>query len=300
MNSDGRAAQWRLTPERGSVPLIRLMARLSLLLGRAPSRVVLHGVAAYFLAFSGSARRASRAYLERALGRPPRLAEIYRHFLTFATTVHDRIYLLKGRFDLFDIAVRGADLFGPEGALLMGAHFGSFEALRACGRRRGNRRVAMTMYEENARKVAAVLDAISPSASEDIVALGRPEAMLELRSLLEQGVFVGVLADRTPGDEPMIEVDFLGSPARFPTGPMRMAAVLRQRVNFMAGVHLGGNRYEVGFEPLVDFSALGDLPPEARARLVTDAVRAYAAALERHVRSAPWNWFNFYDFWEKA
>ncbi|HET6264826.1 MAG TPA: acyl-CoA synthetase [Usitatibacter sp.] len=300
MNPPAGAAQWRLTPERGSMPMIRLMARLSLLLGRSPSRVLLYAVAAYFLAFGGAARRASREYLGRALGRPSTLRESYRHFLTFATTVHDRIYLLKGRFDLFDIEVRGAELFGPEGALLMGAHFGSFEALRACGRKLGHRRVAMTMYEENARKVAAVLDAISPAASEDIVALGRPEAMLELRGLLEQGALVGVLADRTPGDDPVIEVEFLGLPARFPTGPMRMAAVLRQRVIFMAGVHLGGNRYEVGFEPLVDFSGLGELLPEARAQHVADAVRAYAGVLERHVRAAPWNWFNFYDFWGKA
>jgi len=30
---------------------------------------------------------------------------------------------LKDRFDLLDIKVHGAELFGPEGALLMGAHF---------------------------------------------------------------------------------------------------------------------------------------------------------------------------------
>jgi predicted LPLAT superfamily acyltransferase len=230
------------------------------------------------------------------LGREPGWRDWHRHVLTFATTVHDRVYFLRDRFDLFDIQVRGAELFGPQGALLMGAHFGSFEALRATGRGIGHRRVAMAMYEENARKVGGVLAAIAPAATLDIVALGRPEAMIELRNRMEDGAMVGVLADRTLGDEPTLEVEFLGAPARFPTGPMRMAAVLRRPVFFMAGIHRGGNRYEVIFEPLVDFSA-PDAEGSSRADRVAEGVRAYAAHLEQHVRSAPWNWFNFFDFW---
>ena len=291
----GEAAQWRLAPERGSLPLIRFMARASVMLGRAPSRILLRLAAAYFFLTGGAARRASRDFLTRALGRAPAPGEIYRHFFTFATTVHDRIYLLKDRFDLLDIRVHGAELFGPEGALLMGAHFGSFEAMRACGRSMGHRRVAMAMYEENARKVMGVLSAISPAALQDIIALGRVDSMLEVRQRLDEGVLVGVLADRTLGEEPTVAVDFLGAPAAFPTGPMRMAAVLRRRVLFMVGVHLGGNRYEVRFEPLVDFSA-GE-QAGARSERVVDAVRAYAARLEHYARVAPFNWFNFFDFW---
>ena len=291
----GEAAQWRLAPERGSLPAIRFMARLSVAAGRAPSRILLRIAAAYFLLTGGAARRASRQFLTRALGRPPTLREIYRHFFTFATTVHDRIYLLKDRFDLLDIKVHGAELFGPEGALLMGAHFGSFEAMRACGRSMAQRRVAMAMYEENARKVMGVLSAISPAAMQDIIALGRVESMLEVRQRLDEGVLVGVLADRTLGDEPTLAVDFLGAPAPFPTGPMRMAAVLRRRVVFMVGVHLGGNRYEVRFEPLVDFS-VGE-EAGGRSERVAEAVRAYAGRLEHYARTAPYNWFNFFDFW---
>ena len=269
------AAAWRVAPERGSLPLIRFMAWLSLAAGR----------------------RASRDFLSRALGREPTRREVFRHFFTFATTVHDRIYLLRGRADLLEVEVHGAGVFDAQGALLMGAHFGSFEAMRAAGRIHGHRRVAMAMYEENARKVMGVLGAISTTANEDIVALGRVGSMLDVRDRLDEGQLVGVLADRTLGDEPTIEVDFLGAPARFPTGPMRMAAVLRRRVIFMVGTHLGGNRYDVRFEPLVDFSA--GTEPGNRDDRVNGAVRAYAARLEHYARHAPYNWFNFFDFWSR-
>jgi predicted LPLAT superfamily acyltransferase len=303
MSTASPPAEWRRRPERGSLPLLRLMAWVSLRIGRRSSRVLVRVIAAYFLAFGGRARRASREFLERSLGRKPTLAEQYRLFFAFAASLHDRVYLLKDRFELFDCDVQGTGLFdadgGAKGVLLMGAHLGSFEVLRACGRHISHRRVAMAMYEENARRINSVLAAIDPSATQDIVALGRAQSMLELARRLDEGAIVGVLADRTLGDEPVAMIDFLGRPAPFPTGPMRMAAALRQRVFFMAGIYRGGNRYEIRFEPLADFSAPGELSRDERQGRVEEAVVAYARCLERYARAAPDNWFNFYDFWSR-
>jgi predicted LPLAT superfamily acyltransferase len=290
------SSSWTRSSERGSLPLIRFMVWLSLAAGRGPSRVLLRIVAAYFLAVGGPARRATREFLTRCLGRPPSLAQAYALFFAFASVVQDRVYFLKDRFELFDIEVEGAELFGSGGTLLMGAHLGSFEALRACGRLR-QRRVAMAMYAENARKVNGVLEAIAPGAMRDVVELGRVQSMLELSARLDEGALVGMLADRTLGAEPVLMVPFMGEPAPFPTGPMRMAAALRRPVMFMAGLYRGANRYEVRFEPLADFTDLEGLTRAERDRRVDDAVRAYAAALERHARRAPSNWFNFHDFW---
>ena len=297
--STSPASEWARRSERGSLPLLRFMVWLSLTAGRGPTRVLLRLIVAYFLAFGGAARRATREYLQRCLGRPASLAEQYRLFFSFAATVHDRIYFLKDRFDLFDIRVEGGDLFGDTGAVLMGAHLGSFEAMRSCGRSIAHRKVAVAMYEDNARKIHAVLAAIAPETMQDIVALGRLDSMLELGERLDAGVLVGVLADRTFGDEAVLMVPFLGEEAPFPTGPMRMAAALRQRVYFMAGLYLGGNRYEVHFEPLADFTTLDAGDRAARDRAVEAAVRAYAARLEGYARRAPYNWFNFHDFWGK-
>jgi hypothetical protein len=81
---------------------------------------------------------------------------------------------------------------------------------------------------------------------------------------------------------------------------MRLAAVLRRPVVFMAGLYLGGNRYEVRFEPLADFSALPEGGRAGRDALVHEAIERYARCLERNARRAPYNWFNFHDFWAPA
>jgi predicted LPLAT superfamily acyltransferase len=301
MNSTPSAApEWTRRPERGSVSLVRFMAWLSLRAGRGPSRVLVRAIAAYFFATARVARRASRRFLERVHGRPSTLAERYGLFFSFSATIHDRVYFLKDRFDLFDIQVHGAQLVGEDGAILMGAHLGSFEALRACGRHMGHRRVVIAMYEENARRLNAVLAAIAPGCMQDIVSVGHAGSMLELAARLDEGALVGVLGDRILGDEPSIEVDFLGHPAPFPTGPMRLAAALRRRVIFITGLYRGGNRYEIHFAPLADFSNLDGLSRAERERFTQEAVRAYAHRLEDYAREAPDNWFNFHDFWSRA
>ena len=294
MGSSPAAADWTRRPERGSLPLVRLMAWLSLAVGRRASRVVLHAVVAYYFVASPAARAASRAYLRRCLGREPRLSERHAHFLTFATTVHDRLYFLKGRDHLFEVEVVGPETLPTSGTLLFGAHLGSFEALRAAGLRHGHRRVTMAMYEENARQLNGVLAALSPEMLRDIVALGTVGSMIALHERLEAGDLVGVLADRTLGSEPVARVAFLGEDAAFPTGPMRMAAALRQRVFLMVGLYRGGNRYEVRFEELADFAAARD-----REAAVHSAIEAYVRRLEHYCRAAPYNWFNFYDFWRR-
>ncbi len=167
-------ADWAQRPERSNLSILRVMVWISLRLGRRAGRVVLYGIATYFLVFAPSARRASRAYLARALGRPAKVADGFRHVLSFASTIHDRIYLLNERFDLFDIDIVGQELVDAanatgQGVLLMGGHLGSFEVLRAQGRKHTDYAVSMLMYEENARMVNATLAAINPLAMQDII-----------------------------------------------------------------------------------------------------------------------------------
>lgn len=293
--------EWMRRQERSNLAILRLMVWISLTFGRSVGRLVLHGIAAYFVLFAPAARRASRAYLHRVLGRWAGWRDGYRHVFSFASTIHDRIYLLNDRFDVFDIEVVGdkallESLKGQRGALLVGAHLGSFEVLRAMGRGKIGLRVAMLMYEQNARKLNATLAAINPKAMQDIISLGKLESMLEVRDKLDEGYLVGMLADRSLSDDATHEVDFLGDPAAFALGPWRMAAMLKRPVFLMAGLYLGGNRYQLHFEPLADFS---QVERGERDAAVKAAVQAYADSLARLCKLAPYNWFNFFDFWKK-
>jgi predicted LPLAT superfamily acyltransferase len=297
-------AEWKQQPERSSLFWLRVMACISLKLGRPAARFVLYGIAAYFLAFAPTARRMSRSYLQRALKLPLGCRvgwwHLFQHFLSFASAVHDRVYLINDRFELFDIRVHNQHLIDEvvaqgQGVFLIGAHLGSFEVLRAVGRKQPGLRIAMVMYEENARKINAALTAINPKAQLDIIPLGHIDSMIQVHQMLGLGTVVGMLGDRSLGRDETYAIDFLGDKAGFPLGPFRMAAILKRPVIFMTGLYRGGNRYDVHFEKLADFSAL---PPRGRTLAVQAAMTRYAALMERYCYSAPYNWFNFFDFWQ--
>jgi predicted LPLAT superfamily acyltransferase len=292
---------WLRHEERGSFFLLQLMRRISLFCGRRLSRIVVYGIALYFLLAASTARNASRQYLGRVLQRPATWADMYRHILAFASTIHDRLFLLNNQTELFDVQVFGAELIIQRqadnlGMLLFGAHMGSFEVLLDHGRR-SNFRSCIAMYPENARQLNRTLAAINPQAVTGIIKLGQMDSMLTIHHKLETGSLVGVLADRASGPDQYITLPFLGAPARFPTGPFRLAAMLGYPVCFMTALYGGGNRYVLHFEPLADFASV---PRGQRDAVVRATLEKYVAALERHCKAAPYNWFNFFDFWESV
>ena len=62
------------------------------------------------------------------------------------------------------------------------------------------------------------------------------------------------------------------------------------------GIWRGGDRYEAHVEML---SEKIDLPRATREAALTRLVQEYADRLAAHVRDAPYNWLNFFDFWAR-
>lgn len=291
--------EWVARPELGNKLALHFFVRLALTLGRPAARWLLYPVCVYFLIFASEARAASKGYLRRALAREPRLGDLYRHILTFASTILDRVFLLKGRYAEFDIRTHNENLVldmvaRGEGCFLLGAHMGSFEVIRSFGGDARGMRVSLVMYEENARKLNSVLNAVKPDLALQIIALGKVDAMLKVEQALARGEFVGMLGDRSIAGEGTLTCPFLGSPASFPLGPFRLAAMLERPIVLMFGLYRGGNRYDIHFERLGHMAHEGR---ENRSALMEQSVRRYVERLEHYCRLAPYNWFNFYDYW---
>ena len=289
---------WTQRPERSQVPIVRFMVWLSLRTGRSVSRVLLHGIALYFLLFSPRARGHLQTYYQRLWGQPAGWRQLYRHFFSFASMIHDRVFLLNGQHDQFDITLHGrealdAAMRGDQGVVIMGAHFGSFEVLKSLGDAHGQT-VHMLMYAENASKLNAILAAINPQAAAHIIALNRVDSMLVAREKLAHGDWLGLLADRTFANDATTARCFLGAPAPFPTGPLRLAALLGCPVVFLSGVYVQGNRYHIHAASIADFR---HCPRSERASRMEEAQQRYVAQLEALCRQYPHNWFNFFDFW---
>lgn len=293
---------WERQGERGSRFMLGLLLLCTRVLGRSVTRLVLFAVTAYFLVFAGAARRASRDYLRRVLGREPGIGDVARHFHCLASVTLDRIFLLRTGARGFDVRTH----MSPEvealttrqgGCLMLLAHLGGYEALRIEGdRRRLSLRVLMDLAV--GRKLMSLLLALNPDLATQLIDASErgPGLVLKLREALEEGACVGMMADRATAEERAVEAEFLGGRARFAVGPWMLAAAVGVPVILAFGLYRGGNRYDLHLE---QFSDRIVLPRDSRDEALRDHVQRYASRLEHYARIAPYNWFNFYDYWMK-
>ena len=295
------SANWKHRPEGGGWFALWLIRAIGCYGGRGVARLLLYPITLYFLLRRGPERRASRAFLGIALGRPATLWDVAKHIHTFASTILDRVFLLSGEIDRFDIRTTGLDALHAQmdrgrGVLVLGSHLGSFDAMRVLGTKRPDATIRVVLDKGQSRHVQELLDALNPELAANIIDAGMdgPSIVLAIKDAAEAGALVALLVDRAQPGEPTVDVPFLGRPAPFPTSPWMIAAMLKLPVVLAFGLYRGGKRYDLHFEL---FSEGLDVPRQHRAARIRECVEAYAQALERRAREAPYNWFNFFDFW---
>ena len=294
------ADRWTTLPERGTPALLRVIAWIAVHIGRGAARLLLYPVTLYFVITAHSARRISYQYLKRVRGGLDHCWHVFRHFHCFAATILDRVYLLRGEFERFRVTVHGKELLqrqieAGKGSILLGSHLGSFEVLRALGVMQRGFPLKVLMDTVHNKNISRFFDALNPKIAGTVIAPDRPDTLIRVKESLDSGYFVGMLGDRVFGGDKTTQCQFLGAPATFPAGPILLAAMMRCPVILFFGLYRGGNRYEIYFEHFADVIVL---ERDRRAEETQLWMQRYAERLEHYARLGPYNWFNFYPFWD--
>ncbi len=296
------SGHWLDRPEAGGWFAIWLIRFVGLHFGRGFARLILYPVTLYFYFRRGPERRSSRDYFRRINGRPGNALQVMRLIHAFASTILDRVFLLARGIDGFRVSTRGVDqlhrhLDRGQGVLLLGAHVGSFEVLRVLATRRPECRLKLVMDKSKTPALTSLLEALAPELSDSIIdtARGGMDIVLALSEAAAEGAMVTLLGDRGRPHELMRDASFLGADAPFPAAPWLIASLLKVPVVLCLGMYRGGNRYDLVFETLAEQV---ELPRTDRNQALDGYIQQYAVCLEHYLREAPYNWFNFYDFWQ--
>jgi predicted LPLAT superfamily acyltransferase len=290
---------WLELPERSNLFWLNIINWIALRAGRWLSCLLLYPITAYFVIFSLRTRTASSDFLRRVLGRDCGWAEVFRHYYTFASTLLDRLYIFAGQEQKLDIRIHGLDVLDSyvrsgHGCLLVGAHLGSFEIIRAVGLLRSGYRIKALVYGEGTPHITGLYRKLNPSLFNDIIYMGSVGSLVGLDEYKQEGGIIALLGDRSVHTNKRIRCEFFGAPAWFPEAPAMLSRILDMPLVLFFCLNMGDGRYEVWFEHLADPPRVDRHKREAAAHVI---MQRYASRLEHYCRLAPYNWFNFYDFW---
>lgn len=289
---------WSDKKERSNPATLKLICWIALNTSRFFARFFLYPITLYFYLTSAQVRIASRHYLEKISGLNGNAWQIAKHIFCFSSTILDRVYFLTDQFHRFDIKIHGiehieAQQASGKGCILLGAHLGSFELLRALAIQ-NKMPFKILMYHDHNAMINKVFNSLNPDIEKSVINLANENAMLEMNECLMAGDMVGMLGDRHVKNDKKITCQLLNRDADFPVGPITLATITNVPVIFFCGVYCGKNKYEIHIEKLTNAVKI---PRAQRDSYVKETTQRYVNRIEYYIKKYPYNWFNFYDFW---
>lgn len=293
------SGQWVAQKERGSPWTIDFMVWLCRHKFRWLVNALLYPIVAYFFITAGNTRQASQQFFQRATGQHSWL-DHYKQLMCFAKSLVDRVLILMGEADQFKVVPHGREMLIEEkekgrGLILLGAHLGNFEACKILVKHRANIDVYIVAYFGASKKIRSALDSIDPDMANKIIDPTDPDAVFKMRDVVENGGILAILGDRTGIGEKKLPVEFMGKTAYLPAGPYYMASILRCPIYCFFGLRVDDNTYDSYVLKLADQIKLSRRHRQEEAQ---QYAQQYADLLSEKARQYPYNWFNFFDYWD--
>jgi predicted LPLAT superfamily acyltransferase len=278
------------------------------LLGRRVLRLLLWPVVLAYACMQGRARRASLDYLRRmqaahgAIGAAPGWSHWLRHLMSFAETLLDKLLASSGRYAWAQVRTEGQEqvdalLAQGRGALLVTAHVGCLELCQALATRLPQLRLTVLVHTRHAERFNAILRRLNPASRVELLQVTEVNAAtaVELERRVRAGEFVAIAGDRVPvAGGRVAVVPFLGAPAAFPVGAYVLASLLACPLLLLGCIREGGG-HVVRFELLAERVRLARA---GRQQALQQWAGLFARRLEALLLRAPYDWFNFFSFWD--
>ena len=302
--------KWSSIKERGGMLPLMLMLGFYRLGGRWLCRLVLYFVILWYWLFSNTARQASLLYLKKLhhvagsqspFASEPHMGQTYTHLMQFGECILDKIEGWLGNVAEQELQLHGHEHFRAhyqKGAVIVVSHFGNIELLRAVKSEHAQK-INVLVYQKHATKFNAFLKKLNAHADVNLVSVDELgiETALILQDKLDQGEWVIVAADRVPVQSGRVQpVEFLGEQALWPQGAWILASLLKAPVLAVFCYRMQ-DHFEVHIHQVAEQL---NWPRKTRMQAMQQTTRQYVQLLEQHCMRAPYQWFNFYNFWNKG
>jgi predicted LPLAT superfamily acyltransferase len=294
---------WAAMGESTFVAGIWLLFFVHRVLGRTVFRALLRPVVLVYWLARPNLRACSLGYLRR-LQPDAGWREGLAHVRLFAETMLDKLLAMAGRYPLERVQARGADAvhqqaLAGQGGVLVTAHTGCLELCQALAETAVGLKVNVLVHTRHAESFNRILARLNPHRGVELIEVTELDMglTLKLAERVAAGEFLAIAGDRVPvRGSKTVRIPFLGGDADFPVGPYLIASLLGCPLYLMLSLH-EGQGYALEFELLAERV---QLPRRAREAALAEHARHFADALAQRLRRSPYDWFNFYAFWDRA
>ena len=256
---------------------------------------------AYFT-FASPDIASTMAFHRRAFGRVPwwkRRWLVFKHFYSFGVAIVDRLAILAGdrknfRFEFASEKNLRLALAEKRGVMLLAAHFGNWEAAAQL-LQRIDVPITITGFDRETPQIRAILNDASKQTFKLQPLTGSPTDAIALVAALRRGEVVAMLGDRDYGS-PSVSIPFFGGTAKFPIGAYVMASIAGAPLMHVFSLREPGRRY-------CFFGSAPQHPQmpvhHERDAYLKQCAGNFAYELEAMMHRDPFQWYNFFPFWEE-
>lgn len=294
-----KTRHWSKIGETGNRFFLKSSVLLYRYAGDPFMRFMLYPITLGYYLTQASMRAYSKRYLSHIPTQKP--PSVFRHFHAFADMVLDKLACWSGdvSHEQLDFPNKALLLNESRGCVIFTAHLGNIDIARAISSLLPDRTFNAIVFTKHAKRVNDLLQTINPAYRLNLIETQELDAAMavRLKEKVDAGEHIVIVGDRTASDNAAqsIAVDFLGESAYFPKGPFTLAGVLACPVYFMLCVKTGKKRFQLVFEPFADRL---DISRPHRDEKLRSAIENYAKLLSQYCHQYPYQWFNFFDFWQ--
>lgn len=284
-----------MTQYRGSPLGIKIITALYRRFGYRAVKWIVWLVALFYAAASRKRRYALYSYY-RAVGVPASFSSYVRHIYAFALTIFDRFIakegMQEGTIEVERVNVGAFKALCSSGGIVILSHHGnwaqSFKIFQTF-----DITLNIVMAEAMDEELEGMEKIAEANRRINIISMKKGmQAVIDIANAIRNREIVIMMVDRILHDDKTVEVNFFGKKALLNSGAFEIA---RMRDTPMLGLDIardGDEKIKVIFSDLIASKRA------EKTKSIPDLAQQYADFLEGVVRNYPWQWFNFYDFWE--
>lgn len=292
---------------------MRLVFFIYRVFNRRVFSLIMYPVAMYFVLCRKEQRKASLQYLLKHYRCKPEFwkhkpgyRHVLLHFKSFAEVILDKMLGWLDEITTDDFVLTSPKAIEAlhndiQGQLIIGSHFGNLEFCRGFMHRYGTKVINILVYDKHAGNFVKMMQNENNASRLNVFQVDEfnVTTIMKLKDKVDAGEWVFIAGDRVPlsGLDRTVDVQFLGEQAPLPIGPYMLAKALECPVKLMFAYR----SETVGNKVVFDVSSLCDklqINRKNRQQDLQKYAQQFADKLEEHCLVSPYQWFNFYDFWQ--